>query len=214
MGPEGSGLKISENGQEWFVLDTLNYKRNGYFIDIGAGDGIVGSNTFILEKFYNWSGVCVDPNPAFFKSLIGSRDVSIVDLSVDKESGKVKPFLYANEKDFFGWNFRSGLKEVVNSSDHNFQEMKTYTISLNDLLDWQDSPKDIDYVSIDVEGHEYNILEGFDFTRYNVKIWSIEHDFGVQRAKIQKLLEEKGYKCIFDDFGEQNEDRYVKKSLT
>ena len=112
MGPEGSGLKISENGQEWFVLDTLNYKRNGYFIDIGAGDGIVGSNTFILEKFYDWSGVCVDPNPAFFKSLIGSRDVSIVDLSVDKESGKVKPFLYANEKDFFGWNFRSGLKEV------------------------------------------------------------------------------------------------------
>ena len=58
MGPEGSALKLSENGQEWFVLDKLNYKRNGYFVDIGAGDGIVGSNTFVLEKFYDWHGIC------------------------------------------------------------------------------------------------------------------------------------------------------------
>tara|TARA_B100002019_G_scaffold293035_1_gene318386 strand:+ start:3385 stop:4029 length:645 start_codon:yes stop_codon:yes gene_type:complete len=214
MGPEGSALKLSENGQEWFVLDKLHYKRDGYFVDIGAGDGIVGSNTFVLEKFYDWKGICVDPNPEFFKSLIGSRDVSIIDLSVDSESGKVKPFLHAQSQDFFGWNFRSGLKEVVNQQDHNFKEINTYTISLNDLLHWQNTPKDIDYISIDVEGNEYNILKSFDFKKYNVKIWTVEHDFGVQRDKIQKLFDENGYNCILDDFGPQNEDKYVKKSLT
>ena len=214
MGPEGSALKLSENGQEWFVLEQVYYKRNGYFVDIGAGDGVVGSNTFVLEKFYNWQGICVDPNPAFFKSLIGCRDVSIVDLSVDKESGKVKSFLHAQSGDFFGWNFRSGLTEVVNQNDHSFVEMKTYTISLTDLLDWQDAPRDIDYISIDVEGNEYNILQGFNFDKYNVKIFTVEHDFAEQRQKIQKLMNEKGYQRSEDDFGQSNEDRYVKKSLT
>ena len=67
---------------------------------------------------------------------------------------------------------------------------------------------------IDVEGNEYNILKSFDFNKYNVKIWTVEHDFGVQRDKIQKLFDENGYNCILDDFGPQNEDKYVKKSLT
>ena len=94
MGPEGSALKLSENGQEWFVLDKLHYKRDGYFVDIGAGDGIVGSNTFVLEKFYDWKGICVDPNPAFLKSLCGSRDTVISDLAIWDKSGEILDFNY------------------------------------------------------------------------------------------------------------------------
>ena len=75
MGPEGSKLHISESGQDFFVLDQLYYKQNGFFVDIGASDGITGSNTFVLEKFYKWNGICVDPNPSTLKSLCGARDV-------------------------------------------------------------------------------------------------------------------------------------------
>ena len=103
MGPEGSMLKLSENGNDFWALDNSSYKNNGYFVDLGAGDGITGSNTFILEKFYKWNGLCVDPNPTFLKSLCGSRDVLISDLAVSKESGKVVDFKYLaqNRNEFF-----------------------------------------------------------------------------------------------------------------
>ena len=82
MGPEGSGLKLSENGNDFWALDKCGYRNGLFFVDIGAGDGITGSNTWILEKFYKWNGICVDPNPAFLKSLCGSRDTVISDLAV------------------------------------------------------------------------------------------------------------------------------------
>ena len=53
MGPEGFLLKFSENDYDKWLLHKTNFKRQGYFVDIGAGDGIIGSNTFLLEKFYN-----------------------------------------------------------------------------------------------------------------------------------------------------------------
>jgi len=51
MGPEGSSLKFSENGCDFWALDN-SYYRKGYFVDIGASDGVTASNTYLLEKFY------------------------------------------------------------------------------------------------------------------------------------------------------------------
>ena len=103
MGPEGSNLKFSENQNDFWVLDKKHYAKSGYFVDLGAGDGITGSNTYTLEKFYNWEGICVDPNPSFLKSLCGSRDVLISDLAVWNVSGQILDFSYLsqNRKEFF-----------------------------------------------------------------------------------------------------------------
>lgn len=209
MGPEGSALHISENSQDFFVLDKLHYKKHGYFVDIGASDGITGSNTFILEKFYKWSGICVDPNPATLKSLCGARDVTISDLCVYNETGKILPFKFLQDQDnFYGWNLRASLSNHMLDTAVEFNTINVLTISMNDLLKLYNAPKNIDYISLDTEGSEYEILSTFDFTKYNVKIFTVEHKSS-DREKIKNLMLTNGYSLV--DFNPHlDEDRYIK----
>ena len=66
-------------------------------------------------------------------------------------------------------------------------------ISLEDLLGKYDAPSVIDYLSIDTEGSEFEILSSFNFEKYKFKIITCEHNFTSNREKIYSLLTEKGY---------------------
>jgi FkbM family methyltransferase len=214
MGPAGSQLKLAENGQDFFVLDRVSYKEHGFFVDIGAADGITGSNTFILEKFYKWNGICVDPNPVFMQSLFNCRDSSVSTLCVYSETGKILPFKFCvDNNQFFGWNFRSGLKSHLSSIDQeidkSFSTINVLTISLNDLLELYNAPTDIDYISLDTEGSEYSILKTFDFNKYNVKCFTVEHAFTENRQPIYDLLTRNNYTRVNVEQSGQ-EDWYVR----
>ena len=211
MGPEGFLLKFSENDYDKWLLHKTNFKRQGFFVDIGAGDGIIGSNTFLLEKFYNWQGICVDPNPTFLKSLCGSRDCLISDLAVYKQSGKVLPFkhLQQHRTEFIGWHFRSGLAENVDKTSIQFDDHRVYSITLNDLLELYASPKEIDYISIDTEGSEVDILGNFDFDKYNIKFFTIESNNEENRNKVIDIMSKNKYNIIEDL--ESKEDRFEKQ---
>ena len=211
MGPEGFLLKFSENDYDKWLLHKTNFKRQGFFVDIGAGDGIIGSNTFLLEKFYNWQGICVDPNPTFLKSLCGSRDCLISDLAVYKQSGKVLPFkhLQQHRTEFIGWHFRSGLAENVDKTSVQFDDHRVYSITLNDLLELYAAPKEIDYISIDTEGSEVDILGNFDFNKYNIKFFTIESNNEENRNKVIDIMSKNKYNIIEDL--ESKEDRFEKQ---
>ena len=63
----------SDEGQDKWVLERLDNKRNGYFVDIGAYDGINGSNTYAMECYFNWRGICVEPHKDAFLLLEKNR---------------------------------------------------------------------------------------------------------------------------------------------
>jgi FkbM family methyltransferase len=198
MGPAGSNLKISELGQDFFALETNAYRQKGYFVDIGAADGFTASNSFILEKFYNWSGICVDPNPVFMQSLFNSRNCVASNLCVYSETGKIMPFkFYDDDNGFFGWRMRSGLKEHLEKIDDNilksFNEINVLTISLNDLLLLYHAPLKINYVSLDTEGSEYEILKNFNFKKYDVECFTTEYSNLNQKENLIELFLRNGY---------------------
>ena len=83
------------------------------------------------------------------------------------------------------------------------------TISLEDLLKKYNAPKQIDYLSIDTEGSEYEILNNFDFSLYDIKIITCEHNFGKNKEKIYDLLKNNGYIRKFEDISKYD-DWYVK----
>ena len=92
----------------------------------------------------------------------------------------------------------------------NGKNLKVKTISLNDLLKEKNSPSEIDYVSIDTEGSEYKIIKSFDFKKYNVGIFTIEHNYiEDKRNKIANLMKEQGYLRLFVNLSGQD-DWYVK----
>lgn len=210
MGPEGSNLRISESGQEFFVLDQLGYKQNGYFIDIGASDGVTASNTFILEKFYKWQGVCVDPNPSTLKSLCGARDSIISDLCVYNESGKILPFRFLEDQtQFFGWNLRSGIEGIIEDPGEDFAYTNVYSITLSDLIKLYKAPPVIDYISLDCEGSESLILDAFDWS-VHINTLTVEFENEQNRQNILNILEKQGFqrhiRC-------DNEDWYVNNTI-
>ena len=210
MGPEGSNLKFSENGCDFWALEK-SYYRSGFFVDIGASDGVTASNTYLLEKFYKWQGICIDPNPVTLKSMCGARDTIVSDLCVYKESGKILPFKYlGDQSEFYGWNLRSGIDGLV--SKHmpvKMNDHKVFTITLTDLLELYNAPNKIDYISIDVEGSEIEVLTGLDFSKYDVKMFSIEYENEENRAKINSIMSSNNYNRV--DFDQQcTEDRYIK----
>ena len=73
--------------QDIWVLDILNHKRGGTFVDIGAHDEIHLSNTYLLEKEYNWSGICIEANSDTFEKLKGNR-MECVCLLLSKQKGE------------------------------------------------------------------------------------------------------------------------------
>lgn len=92
------------------------------------------------------------------------------------------------------------------------KEGKTYdvkTISLLDLLEKYSAPKEIDFLSIDTEGSEFDILSNFDFNKYEIKVITCEHNFTPAREKIFSLLSGNGYARVFEKLS-KFDDWYVK----
>lgn len=203
----------SQYGQDLFVLKALNYKKEGVFIEAGAYDGIDCSNTYLLEKKYNWRGVCVEPCTETFVKLSENRECTLVCCPISDTSNKTVLF-----KDNFGWS------HITNSKEEKTVE-KT-TISLNDLIKKNNLPSVIDYLSLDVEGEEYNILKTFDFKKYRFNVITVEHNAhlkgDVEKNKIRSLLESNGYKFIKtnkrsslkpNDWPENIDDFYIHEEI-
>ena len=99
----GQNLKsFSQLGQDLEVLKFYNNKKNGYFIEMGASDGIELSNTFMLEKDYNWTGMCIEPIPRRYAELVMNRPNSVCcNEVVYGETGTDVVFDIANGYDLF-----------------------------------------------------------------------------------------------------------------
>ena len=180
----------SQFGQDLFVLNELNFKKNGFFVEFGATNGINGSNTYLLENRFNWRGILAEPAKIFYNELNKNRKCFIETNLVWKNS---------KSRLLFHEDFAGGLSTIKKFIDHDTQirkRNKEYileTISLNDLLVKYNAPKIIDYLSIDTEGSEFNILNNFDFNKYKFRIITCEHNFTPNKNKIHKLLTKNGY---------------------
>ena len=86
----------SQLKQDLNVISFFNNKSDLYFIDIGASNGITLSNTYLLEKKYNWNGICSEPLPRAYKSLINCRSVICDNHAIFSESGLSLEFSQSN----------------------------------------------------------------------------------------------------------------------
>ena len=187
-------MSYSQLGQDLEVIKFYNNKKNGFFIEIGASDGISLSNTYLLETRYKWNGVCREPIPKMFEKLVKNRPNSICyDKAVYNSSGLIVNFDIANDSDMLSGisNHIDNHKSIV---DKNKTTIPVQTISLLDLLKNANAPLFIEYMSLDTEGSEFEILKNFDFEKYTFGLIDVEHNYvEPRRNNIKKLLLSKGY---------------------
>jgi len=194
--------------QDIFALSQLNYKKNGYFIEFGATDGVYFSNSYLLEKKYGWRGILSEPAHIWHKDLKINRSANIETNCVWKNSEDSLEFFETQDPAL-------STVGIYNSNDNHAlsrTQTKPYyvqTISLIDMLKKYNAPKEIDFLSIDTEGSEFCILENFDFNKYSFKVICCEHNYTQNRKKIYDLLTNNGYKRKYT-FLSRFDDWYVK----
>ena len=193
----------------WVLWETRG-KTGGYFVEFGATDGKFLSNTLLLEEKYQWTGILAEPMPSWHAQL-RQRKAIIETRCVWTKSKEKLSFLCTDDPEL------SGIKSTGDRDFHaderkSAQQIEVDTISLNDLLKEHQAPKVIDYLSIDTEGSEYDILSHFDFGEYRFNLITVEHNYTGQRERIHALLDQKGYHRVFEEFS-QFDDWYVHRSF-
>ena len=229
----------SQMGQDMFLNRWFFKNRGpGFFIDVGAFDGILGSNTSYFEKHLQWTGIAFEPNPSAFEVLRATRSCHLIQGCAYHQDGQV-PFLALSENEQHKGTKsrppRSLLSMVLDSShggamlsgipEHMDQvqraEWAREAMNLNQILATVPchridtvlndlGVKIVDYLSIDVEGAELEVLRGIDFGRVQVNVIGVEHS---QRfPEVYGLLTTSGFEyqglLFFDEIFVHKRPRY------
>jgi FkbM family methyltransferase len=197
--------------QDLFVQFILGDKHNGFFVEFGATNGIDLSNSYALETKFAWNGILAEPARIWHDALKRNRKAEIDTACVWSRTGEIIEFNEVSMAEYStisGYSNRDaharvrahGKKYVVDS------------ISLADLIKSHNAPSEIDYLSIDTEGSEFEILNNFDFST-SIKIITVEHNYAKKdRELIYSLLTANGYERYFEKFSGWD-DWYVQRSL-
>jgi len=191
-----------------FVLQYLNFKKDGYFVEFGAANGKHLSNTFLMEKKFSWRGILCEPARGFQEVLKNNRNCIIENVCVWNKSNEFLEFIETDTPEHSSIKSFSLLDKIAHLRKSG-KRYKVKTITLNDLLSKHNAPNEMDYLSIDTEGSEFEILESLNHEKYKFKFITSEHMYTPKREKIYNLLLSKGYRRIFENFSLQD-DWYVR----
>ncbi len=188
-------------GQDKYLYENLfKNKKNGIFIEIGAHNGIAYSNTKFFEEL-GWKGICIEPIPEVFEELKKNRKAICVKGCIADKKGK------ANFLSVKGPEMLSGLvdkyhpahmnrvnteiSDPSNKGSKQIIEVDCYL--LNDILE-ENKMFHVDYLSIDTEGNELDILKSIDFKKFDIDVIEVENNFNDDIAK--NYLVSKGYSFV------------------
>ncbi|CAD7929028.1 unnamed protein product [Amoebophrya sp. A120] len=189
--------------QDWFLYNNFfRHKKKGFFVDIGAMAPFELSNTAVFEQCFDWEGLCVEPNPSQHLVMLGYRPkCRLVPFCLGDSTGKRKTFALqegstgharvaedapvAETKE----ETQKAIQDWLRGTDH-LDTFQSECISLEDMLRYSGVTwkTPIDFVSIDIEGGEFEILKNFPFDKFTIHAFLIEagHD-SAQRIDILLL---------------------------
>lgn len=176
------------------MINKVSPRSTAYFVEIGANDGKYLSNTFTLENTFGWNGLLSEVNSSLTQILFLNRPNSKIDVrAVDEISGIKKGFKQSKNSEY------SALEGVSIHTDQFIDSISEVveTINLTDLLEEFKSPKCIDFLSIDTEGNEFNILKGLNFNLFRFNYIAVE--VSRNQEEITEILGSNGYIRILEE---------------
>lgn len=213
------GMKYySQYGQDKMVLEILRYKKDGFFVDIGANDGITFSNTKCMEDF-GWGGVCAEPDCDVFKKLNNNRKSININAAVGNRNGKAKftkivgrAQMLSGLSDQYSEEHYNRMKKEVRENGDSVEEVEVRIVTFDELMKDIPDTKIIDFVSIDTEGSELTVLESIDFKKWNISVLAVEDNYCDNQ--IRDYMRMQGYnvrECKYDNIFIKSTLKNVKK---
>ena len=190
----------SQSGQDKIIKNSFfRSKKSGFFVEIGAFDGIEGSNCLHFEKSMNWDGIAIEPSKIQFEKLSKNRNCKVLNAAISSTEKDVE-FIEVIE----GLTQMSGIDDdnysakliIENNKKNKFNKnkMKTSTFEKSILT------KEIDYLSIDIEGAELDVLKSINFQEYIIKVISVENN-NPEKINFNSFLKENNF-SFFDRVGQ------------
>ncbi len=195
LGEDGS--YFSQAGQDRVIDRLLQGKTGGVFADIGGYDGMTGSNTLFFEVFRGWSGILVEPSPTQLRKAEQVRRCPCLGHAVAGRAATM-PFMeitegYTQMSGFLDSYDRDLLAQVRGDARHKEVIHQLEAKPLAEILATAGLSK-IDYLSLDVEGGEMDILQNFAFDDFDIDLWSIENNS--QSSELPEFMLDHGYDLI------------------
>ncbi|MFN0131828.1 MAG: FkbM family methyltransferase [Phycisphaerales bacterium] len=200
-GGEGEAVEFrSQFGEDLVLWHLFAGKRGGFFIEVGAYDGYTYSVTFAFEQA-GWTGLLVEPLPARFEACRDRRPRSRVvnaALSVRGSTGTATFHHIASDKKHY--EASSYLDAGTQRRRHmrppkgNVQTVTVPLTTMDNLLAEHAGP--IDFVVLDVEGHELSLLDGFDLDRFKPAVLMVEDQSMGRDPELHDYLAKRGYEHV------------------
>lgn len=194
--------------QDLWVAYETKMRTGGFFVEFGATDGVKFSNTRALETRLGWNGILAEPARIWYPALRRNRACFIDDRCVWTVTGETLMFnqpAIAAHSTIDRYSEGDGLAGTRAGG----QRYEVTTVSLNDLLAHWNAPRRIDYLSIDTEGSELDILRSLDFGAWEIRLMSVEHNHTPRRQQTHDFLASKGYRRKFEKLSNVD-DWYVR----
>ena len=180
----------SKDQDKWVIEEIFNFKKEGFFLDLAATNGVMENNTFVLEFIFGWKGIAIEANDIFFNKLKKNRKCTCLNEVVGENEKDVQFLETGGTGGIVGKNYDNNFEKrgkLLNKLKAKIKTKKTKT--LQKILDENNSPPVIDYLSLDVEGAETEILRNFDFKKYIFLSMTIERP----TPELNKKLFDNGY---------------------
>lgn len=187
------------------ILTIFNDKNDGFFVDLAANDWQSLSNSYVLEYYNNWKGICIEPNPKYLEGLLANRKCTIITSPVGRSNGEILKFRFHKKGEFGGF---VGDEFDNQQGSQDYEDKEVSTVTLTNLLDQMNAPRVMDYLSLDVEGAELYVLQGLDHSKYTFLVITIERP----KHHSHHILSKHGYRFLYQltDWGEC---MYIHQSL-
>ena len=188
---------VAACGQDVFIAELLSFKKNGVFVDIGANDGVTISNTWYFEKELGWGGVAIEPIPRIYEQLKQNRKCKLFEGCITPKSGIQKfvelsgatSMLSTLEQNISGLTSRRISKNIARQNTTK-KSIDVVCTTLANLLE-EHGIEEIDFLSIDTEGGELEIIKSINFEQFPVKVISVENNLFTNNIK--NYLENEGF---------------------
>ena len=174
---------IGACGQDILVAQLLHHKRNGVFVDIGANDGVTISNSLYFERELGWQGVAIEPVPSIFEELKRNRKCHVLNGCLTPQPGKAKFLEVVGSPNMLstlaihnvGLTARR-LRKNAQRHDATIVEIDVECFTLDSIVR-RFSLAQIDFLSVDTEGGELEILQSVNWDATPVQVVSVENNY-------------------------------------
>lgn len=190
---------FSQFGEDLLLLQIFKNQKNGVCVDVGANDGDYGSNSALLES-RGWLSILIEPNAALCQQILATRKpYKLFECAASSKESEVTLYLVNGGALAHGLSTLEPNQENMQRIKNNhfsYQQTQVRSKTLDSLLSDSNISK-VDVISIDVEGHELEVLKGLTFEKWKPRIFIIEDNSIFKSNEISAYMNKKQYQAFF-----------------